>query len=434
MNYTQALDYLYSQLPMFQRVGQAAYKADLSNTIALCKALGNPEKKFKAIHIAGTNGKGSTSHFLAAILHYSGYKTGLFTSPHYIDFRERIKINGKMISKGTVTEFVAKNKVNFKQIQPSFFEMSAGLAFEHFANEKVDIAVIETGMGGRLDSTNVVQPDLCVITNIGFDHTQFLGDTLPKIAGEKAGIIKKGIPVVIGESQYETDPVFIDTAHKKNSPIYFADKLLHVQYSHKEFGRVPAMKIEVQNEDNSSIRLASGLIGDYQLKNILTVLQTVNVLRKQGYDIPKRALRLGIRNVIAKTKMMGRWQILNQQPLTICDSAHNEHGLRHVVEQLQSTPHKQLHIVLGVVSDKDIEGILKILPKKAKYYFCKSSVTRALSSEELQAKAKKHGLKGEHYPDVPSAWKAAQRLPKIGDLIFIGGSTFTVADALATKL
>lgn len=434
MNYTQALDYLYSQLPMFQRIGQAAYKADLSNTIALCKALGNPEKKFKAIHIAGTNGKGSTSHFLAAILRYAGYKTGLFTSPHYIDFRERIKVNGKMISKGAVTRFVQQNKVNFEQIQPSFFEMSAGLAFEHFANEKVDVAVIETGMGGRLDSTNVVHPDLCVITNIGFDHMQFLGNTLEKIAGEKAGIIKKGIPVVIGESLYETDPVFIDTAKKKNSSIYFADQLLNVTYSHKEFGKKPTMRVEIQREDNSSLRLVSDLTGDYQLKNILTVLQATNVLKEQGYNIPNRALRSGIRNVITKTKMLGRWQTLSHEPLTICDSAHNEHGLKYAIEQLKNTPHKKLHIVLGVVSDKDIEGVLSIMPKEATYYFCKSTVPRALPAEELKKKARKYRLQGDHYPNVLSAWEAAKKATKIGDLIFIGGSTFTVADALAAKV
>lgn len=434
MNYTQALDYLFSQLPMFQRVGQAAYKANLSNTITLCKALGNPERKFKAIHIAGTNGKGSTSHFLAAILQYSGYKTGLFTSPHYIDFRERIKINGRMIGKGTVTNFVAQNKVNFEQIQPSFFEMSAGLAFEHFANEKVDIAVIETGMGGRLDSTNVVHPHLCVITNIGFDHTQFLGDTLEKIAGEKAGIIKKGVSVVIGESHEETDKVFTTTANEKSSPIYFADKLLKVDQSAHVFGKHPLLKVKVKAGNKTRGQFNSGLTGDYQLKNILTVLQSVEILRQQGYKIPERAVKLGLRNVVQKTKMLGRWQILNHEPLTICDSAHNEHGLQYVIQQLKNTPHNKLHMVLGVVSDKDIEGILKILPREAEYYFCKSSVPRALDAEQLKVKAGRHGLKGNHYPTVSAAYEAAQSATNNGDLVFIGGSTFTVADALATKV
>ncbi len=433
MNYTQALDYLYSQLPMFQRIGQAAYKADLNNTIALCKALGNPEKKFRAIHIAGTNGKGSTSHYLASILQYAGYKTGLFTSPHYIDFRERIKVNGKMIGKGTVTQFVQQNKASFERIQPSFFEMSAGLAFKHFANKKVDVAVIETGMGGRLDSTNVIHPDLCVITNIGFDHTQFLGDTLEKIAGEKAGIIKKGIPAVIGESHEETDMVFVNTAKEKNAPIYFADKLLKVEHSEKESGKYPVLRVQI-SKGKKSTGLSSGLVGDYQLKNLLTVLQAVEILREMGYKIPDRALKLGIRNVVSKTKMLGRWQILNHEPLTICDSAHNEHGLKYVIEQLRNTPHKKLHIVLGVVSDKDIEGVLSIMPKEADYYFCKPTVPRALPAEELQNKAQKYSLKGNHYPTVNDAVVAVNKSAQKGDLIFIGGSTFTVADALATKL
>lgn len=430
MNYQQALDYLYSQLPMFQRIGQAAYKADLSNTIALCKALGNPEKGFKSIHVAGTNGKGSVSHFLAAIFQAAGYKTGLFTSPHYLDFRERIKVNGQMIDEQEVANFVSFNILMFEKIKPSFFEMSAGLAFKYFESEKVDIAIIETGMGGRLDSTNVVIPELSIITNIGKDHIQFLGDTLEKIAGEKAGIIKQGIPVVIGESQEETDKVFTQKAKSLGCDIRFANRHYDITKTSEE---TDTMRLVVSAMDNSGgmlDNLVLGLVGDYQLKNIATVLQSVEVLRGIGYELGEAEVRVGLEKVVESTGMQGRWQVLGRNPLTICDAAHNSHGLKYVMDQLKHTPHQKLHMVFGTVNDKDVTDILDLLPTEATYYLCKATVPRALGEEELKIMAEAKDLESLAYPDVKSAWIAAKKNASENDLIFIGGSTFVVADAL----
>ncbi|CAN5315212.1 folylpolyglutamate synthase/dihydrofolate synthase family protein [soil metagenome] len=428
MNYQQTLDYLFSQLPMFQRIGSAAYKADLNNTIAICNLLGNPENKFKSIHVGGTNGKGSTSHMLASIFQSAGLKVGLYTSPHLKDFRERIKINGELIPQQYVIDFVEKYKHNFEQIQPSFFEMTVGLALDYFANGKVDIAVIEVGLGGRLDSTNVITPEVSIITNISLDHTALLGNTIQKIAKEKAGIIKKGVPVIIGESQVGAKHIFEDKAKEKNTSIVFADE----QFTSKNIqqqNQFLKMDIEKDGEviyDN----VASQLLGLYQQKNIATVLSAIEILNKKGYAITEEIIRSGIKTVISQTGLLGRWQILSEQPLVIVDTAHNEAGVAEMLSQLKLTPHKQLHFVLGMVSDKDITKILSMLPNDAIYYFCKANIPRALPAYELAEQANKFGLKGEVYACVMDAYMAAKENALENDLVFIGGSTFTVAEVV----
>ncbi len=406
MNYSQTLNYLFLQLPMFHRIGKAAYKADLNNIISLCNTLGNPQKNFKSIHIAGTNGKGSTSHLLASVLQESGYKTGLFTSPHLKDFRERIRINGKMISEKEVIFFVEKMKNNFQQIKPSFFEMTTALAFEFFAKEKVDIAVIEVGMGGRLDSTNIITPIVSVITNISCDHSQFLGDTLEKIAIEKAGIIKLKVPVIVGETQKETANVFLEKAKEKSTEIFFADKLIKKHF------------------------FQTSLNGNYQQKNMKTVLQAIRILKNSGYKISEKNIFSGFLKVIENTGLMGRWQILSKSPLIICDVAHNEAGIKEIVQQISEIPHKKLHFVFGTVKDKNHDGILKLLLKNAIYYFCSPDIPRGLNADELKVKAEKFQLKGEKYSSVINAFHSAQSHAKKDDLIFIGGSTFIVAEIL----
>lgn len=406
MNYPQTIDYLFSQLPMFHRIGQAAYKANLDNIIALSGLLGNPQDTFSSIHIAGTNGKGSTSHLLASVLQESGYRTGLFTSPHLRDFRERIRINGKMIPEAEVVSFVEKMKNEFQSIQPSFFEMTTALAFDYFAKNKVDIAVLETGMGGRLDSTNIITPVISVITNISTDHTQFLGHTLEKIASEKAGIIKAGVPVVIGETQKETEPVFREKANETGSEIFFAGQLI------KEHPYQTSLK------------------GNYQKKNMKTALQAIAVLQNKGFRITEDNIRSGFLKVVENTGLMGRWQKLSDAPLTICDAGHNKDGIKEVVKQLSETPHKKLHFVLGMVSDKDHDEILELLPREAVYYFCKPDIPRGLEVNELKTKAEKFGLKGEKYPSVMDAFRAAQKNAGKDDLVFAGGSTFVVAEVV----
>ena len=431
MNYQQTLDYLFSQLPMFQRIGSAAYKADLDNTIALCKLLGNPENKFRSIHVAGTNGKGSTSHMLASVLQAGGLKVGLYTSPHLKDFRERIKINGEMIPEKNVIDFVADHKTEFEKIQLSFFEMTVGLAFDYFANEKVDIAVIEVGLGGRLDSTNVIMPLVSVITNISFDHVALLGNTLEKIAAEKAGIIKENIPVVIGETVAETKPVFIEKAKRHHAPIVFAEEVYNAtNIRHTHAGK---LRLLMDIEQEGSIRFAaleSELPGLYQQKNIPTVLATLEELNRQGFVLTESIIRDGIKNTIKNTGLLGRWQVLSENPLTIADTGHNEAGIKEVLKQISLTPHQQLHVVLGMVNDKDISTVLKMLPQNASYYFCKAQIPRALAAEELAAKAKEAGLNGEVYPSVAEALAAATQQAKQNDLVFIGGSTFTVAEVV----
>jgi len=431
MTYKQTLAYLFSQLPMFHRIGAAAYKADLGNTIELCNILGNPEKGFKCIHIAGTNGKGSTSHFLASVLQESGYKTGLFTSPHLKDFRERIRINGHMISKSDVTTFVDKHKSDFNSIQPSFFEWTFALAAWYFAKEKVDIAVFETGMGGRLDSTNVVTPIISVITNIGLDHTQFLGSTLADIATEKAGIIKPGIPVVIGETNPETAAVFNSFCEKLNAEIAYADQQIVLDQSHYTRHFPPLLNADFNSVHQANIyKLTSPLSGKYQVKNLATVLCTLEILQQSGMHFLKEKIASGIRRVIKNTGLMGRWQTISRHPLTIADIGHNPDGIREVLEQIELTPHDKLHFVLGVVNDKDVRSMLGRLPKDATYYYCKADIPRGLDAGELAKLAGELALKGNIYPSVADALKAAQQAAGTNDLVIVGGSAFVVAEVV----
>jgi dihydrofolate synthase/folylpolyglutamate synthase len=429
MNYKETIEYLFTRLPMFQRIGSAAYKANLDNTIAICKLLGNPEKKFTSIHIAGTNGKGSTSHMLASILQEAGYKTALYTSPHLKDFRERIRIDGIMIPEEEVVTFVQRYKSNFERIEPSFFEMTVGLAFEYFAAQKVDVAVIETGLGGRLDSTNVIEPLLSVITNISLDHVALLGDTIEKIATEKAGIIKPKVPVIIGESDPLTIPVFKKKAEENGAEILFADQLYKV--SSAKLLAEPELKLVLDIDKNGRAylpALESLLPGIYQRKNICTVLCAAEKLGERGFTIKEEHIREGIRNTIKNTGLLGRWQVLSRNPLTIADTGHNEAGIRQVLEQISITPHERLHFVLGMVNDKDITKILKMLPQDAEYYFCQATIPRALDFGLLAKQAGEVGLRGLSYSSVPEALKAAQRNAGVRDLVFVGGSTFTVAE------
>ena len=432
VNYSETLKYMYDQLPMFHRVGSAAYKANLDNTIAICDLLGNPQGKFKSVHVAGTNGKGSTSHMIASVLQSAGYKVGLYTSPHLKDFRERIRINGKMIPQKNVVDFVSNYKKDFDHIKPSFFEMTVGLAFDFFAQQKVDIAVIEVGLGGRLDSTNVITPLLSVITNISFDHQNLLGDTLQKIAAEKAGIIKPGIPVVVGETQKEVKEIFSDKAKDCGSEIYFADhyyKLKNARQENKS-GKL-YLKTDVYRRSTLVIKdLAGELGGLYQLKNIATVLMAIDVLNAEGDAITTAHLKKGIAKVISQTGLLGRWQVLNKKPLTIADTGHNEAGIKQVLKQIKLTPHKKLHVVLGMVNDKDLSKVLKLFPKTADYYFCKPNIPRGLAEAELQMQALKFGLKGKAYSSVKKALKSARAAAIAKDFVFIGGSTFVVAEVV----
>ena len=431
MNYNQNLAYLFQQLPMFHRIGAAAYKADLSNTKALCKILGNPENKFKSIHIAGTNGKGSTSHFLSSVLQESGFKTGLFTSPHLKDFRERIKINGKMISKKDVSYFVDQHQDDFQSIQPSFFEWTFALAAWYFAKEHVDIAIIETGMGGRLDSTNVITPVVSVITNIGLDHTQFLGTTLNAIAGEKAGIIKRGIPVVIGETDFETAPVFKEYSKKNHSEITFADEQIKLKKSAVTRHSPSLLKAEYKSSVTAnSYMLLSPLSGKYQLKNLATTLCTIEKIQQAGFKIGQENIVLGIRKVVKNTGLMGRWQTISRIPLTIADIGHNPDGINEVLEQIAITPHRKLHFVIGTVNDKDVKTMLSKLPEVARYYFCKADIPRGLDAGELAQLANTYSLKGVAYGSVKEALNAATIAAGPNDLILVGGSTFVVAEVV----
>ena len=402
MNYQQTLDWMFAQLPMFQREGKTAFKKDLTNTLAFSKKLHFPEKKFKTIHVGGTNGKGSTSHMLASILQEAGYKVGLYTSPHLKSFTERIRINGKEIQQEKVVDFIAENKSFLEKQKLSFFEMTVGLAFDYFAEEKVDIAVIEVGLGGRLDSTNIIIPEVSVITNIGLDHTQFLGETLSEIAFEKAGIIKENIPIIIGERQKEIENVFIEKAKETNSQIFFA------------------------SDDESNYK--TDLLGDYQKNNTKTAVAAIKQLK--GVKISDKNIQNGLLRVVKNTNLLGRWQILQQNPTIICDTAHNKEGLRYVLHQLQKEEYKQLHIVLGVVNDKKLEDILPMFPKKAIYYFCKPAIPRGLSEETLQQVASQFHLIGDSFSSVNQATKKALLSAEKEDLIYIGGSTFVVAEII----
>lgn len=431
MNYQQTTDYLFSQVPMFQNIGGTAYNAKLDNTIAICKRLGNPEQKFKSIHLAGTNGKGSTSHYIASILQSAGLKVGLYTSPHLKDFRERIKINGEMVSEQKVVAFVAKHKSYFEEIKLSFFEMTVALAFDYFAEQQVDIALIETGLGGRLDSTNVIQPICSVITNISMDHASFLGDTLEQIAGEKAGIIKKNTPIIIGETQEDIKSIFTEKANELNAPITFADMQWQVQIIKSKERSQQFLTFDIAKK-KSKIKhhLQSELLGFYQKKNIATVLSVIDLLNEKGCAISEKHICGGVKTVVSQTGLLGRWQVLSQAPLVIADAGHNEAGIKAIVRQINKTPHKKLHFVLGVVNDKDIDSILSLLPKCGTYYFCKSNIKRALAAEELQIKANAKELEGNAYTSVKDALKAAKNNAEANDLVFIGGSAFTVAEAI----
>ncbi len=428
MNYSQTVAYLYSRLPMFTRVGASAFKKDLDNTVALCNALDNPQTKYKTIHIGGTNGKGSTSHMLAAILQKAGYKTGLYTSPHLKDFRERIRVNGKMVTKSFVTNFVKQQKQLINQIEPSFFEVTVGMAFSYFEQEQVEVAVIEVGLGGRLDSTNIINPDLSVITNISLDHTNMLGNTFGEIAFEKAGIIKPNIPAVIGERHPETDSVFIKKAKEQNAALLFAEDNLKVANVSKQS---TTLKLDIIQQNTPLLEtLHLDLTGTYQLKNIVTVIEAVQELRKIGYHIADEAIYQALENVKKLTGLQGRWQTLAKNPLVICDTGHNKAGITEVVQNINQTPHENLHLVIGMVKDKDISAVLALLPKDATYYFCQPQLERALPAKELAEQATSHQLKGKTFNSVAEALAAAKTNASSNDLIFVGGSTFVVAEIL----
>ncbi|MDD3739773.1 MAG: bifunctional folylpolyglutamate synthase/dihydrofolate synthase [Bacteroidales bacterium] len=428
MNYEEVLDFMFKSLPMYQRIGQAAYKANLDNTLALDKHFNYPHKTFKTIHIAGTNGKGSVSHSLASILQEAGYKTGLYTSPHLVDYRERIRVNGQMISKQYVTDFINNNIGIINKIKPSFFEMSVALAFDYFRFYNVDVAVVEVGLGGRLDSTNIISPELSIITNIGYDHTQFLGDSLEKISGEKAGIIKPKTPVVIGETQNETKPIFMQTANRQNSDIYFADSEIFVQLLNNDntIGYYSVTKKGTNKE------IKFDLFGLYQEKNLTTVIKSVEVLKTIEFNINEISFLEGLINVKKNTGLRGRWEILTQQPLTICDTGHNQEGLSFVIKQLLAQQFKKLHMVIGFVNDKNITKILSLFPTNAQYYFTQASVPRAMPAIELQKEALNYNLYGDYYEDVFTAFKSAKDNSDENDVIFVGGSTFIVGDLISS--
>ena len=425
MSYDETVTYLFNCAPPFQQIGGAGYKEGLSTTITLDNHLGNPHRKFRTIHIAGTNGKGSTSHTLAAILMECGYKVGLYTSPHLIDFRERIKVNGVMASEEYVIEFVKKHKNFFEPLQPSFFELTTAMAFNYFAEQKVDVAIIEVGLGGRLDCTNIITPELSVITNISPDHTQFLGNTLAAIASEKAGIIKQGIPVVIGETAPETKPVFTERAKEVGAEIIFAEE---------EQLLISATPTTTGYEYHTGIfgTIDGELAGSYQIKNCNTLLSALKQLQKKGFAITADSVRKGFTNVCTLTGFMGRWQKIAESPRTICDAGHNIGGIRYIVEQLSKEKYETLRIVFGMVSDKDITTILGMMPPNALYYFTQASIKRAMPAKELQEKALSFGLKGSCYPTVKEALQKAREESCNNDFIFIGGSCFIVADLLAS--
>ncbi|WP_417620048.1 bifunctional folylpolyglutamate synthase/dihydrofolate synthase [Oceanihabitans sediminis] len=405
MTYLDTVNWMFSQLPMYQQQGKKAYKKDLGNTKLLAKHLKNPETSFKSIHVAGTNGKGSTSHMLASVLQEAGYKVGLYTSPHLKDFRERIKIKGKEVSKEFVVDFIKMNKAFLETNTLSFFEMTVGMAFEYFATQKVDIAIIEVGLGGRLDSTNIIAPEVSVITNIGLDHTQFLGNSLKAIAAEKGGIIKPNIPVVIGETQEETTAVFNIIAAEVHSEILYADQLITESYT-------------------------SDLIGSYQEKNIKTVLQTIKVLQSNNWKITDNNIKNGLLEVVKNTGLKGRWQVLQESPKVICDTAHNLEGLTYTMKQLQQEDYNKLYIVFGVVNDKDLDGIIDVLPKAANYLFCKPNIPRGKDASELLVYFKERGFEGAYYESVNEAYNAAKNQANKEDVIYVGGSTFVVAEII----
>ena len=403
MNYQETLDYLFSRLPMYQRTGAAAYKADIGNIVAASKYLGNPHTQFKSIHIAGTNGKGSTAHMLTSVLQEAGHKVGLYTSPHLKDFRERIKVNGKMITEQEVVGFVKESKTIFEEMELSFFEFTVAMAFDYFAKEKVDIAIIETGLGGRLDSTNIIKPELSIITNIGIDHTNLLGNTIEKIAAEKAGIIKENTPIIIGRKQKETNTIFQNIAKEKNA---------HLIYTNPQQNYVTDLK------------------GEYQKENINTTIAAIEQLLEQGWVINRSNIEQGLLKTITNTQLLGRWQTLSKSPDIICDTGHNEDGIKQISKQLKNTKFEQLHFVFGTVNDKNLDSILSHLPKNACYYFCQADIARAMNAQELKNKGKVFNLNGDAFTSVKQALNNAKECANKDDLIFIGGSTFVVAEVL----
>lgn len=426
MNYQETLNYLYAQLPMFHRIGAAALKNNLDNTIALDNYFEHPHKSYKTIHVGGTNGKGSVSHLLASMFQQAGFKTGLYTSPHLKDFRERIRINGEMIQEESVTvfieDFLRLNKT--PKIEPSFFELTMSMAFDYFRKEKVDIAIVEVGLGGRLDSTNIITPEISVITNISFDHVNILGDTLEKIAAEKAGIIKENIPVVIGETQSETEQVFINTAKSKNSEIRFADQEYLVENLNNGHFNVFSAKTKTTKEIELDLK------GCYQQKNLATVLLTVDVLNEKGFNLSEEIVNEALKSAAKNTGLLGRWQQIGENPRIICDTGHNEGGITLVTQQLRNEKYEHLHIVFGMVNDKEIDKVLALLPKSATYYFTRASIERALDENELMLKASKYNLVGKSYSSTQKALEAAKENASTNDLIFVGGSTFIVAEVI----
>lgn len=428
MNYNETLNWMFNKLPMYQRIGAAAYKADLNNTIDILNYLDNPQNSFKSVHIAGTNGKGSVSHSLASVFQEAGYKTGLYTSPHLRDFRERIRINGSMISEEEVVKFIDEHKKKLEELELSFFEMTVAMAFDYFRKEKVDIAIIEVGMGGRLDSTNVIMPELSVITNISLDHVKFLGENERAIAAEKAGIIKKETAVVIGETQEESKDVFIQKAEENNSEIYFADKIIHCEK--QDVYSIDYQIFNILKNNQLYLKdLKFPLLGNYQKKNLATIICSLDILRDK-FKIEDTHIYEGLSNLVKSTGLMGRWQILCRQPLVVADTGHNVAGINEIINQLSETKYSNLHFVLSVVNDKDIEGILQLLPKEAEYYFCKADIPRGLDAGILAEKANSCGLKGSVYNSVTEAYKSALGNAKDDDLVFVGGSNFTVAEVI----
>ena len=427
MNYVETLEYLYSKLPMYSRIGAAAYRADLVNTIKLCDFLGKPQDKFKSVHIAGTNGKGSTSHMLAAIFQRAGYKTGLYTSPHLKDFRERIRVNGEMIREEFVVDFVQRIRPLSEEIDPSFFEVTVGMAFDYFAQEKVDIAIVEVGLGGRLDSTNVITPELSVITQIGYDHMNMLGNTLPEIAAEKAGIIKEGIPVVVGETHPETASVFEEKAFRMNAPLSFADQRRFVydwKYTHHHL--IAEVTNSPVSEEKEFYEL--DLSGIYQIRNLVTVLEAVHILQGKGWKLEPAILHQALKQVKRLTGLHGRWEVIQEHPTIALDVAHNEDGMRQLLRQIELTDQEDLHIVIGMVKDKEISKVLELLPRHAHYYFTKAQIPRALPENELAAAAAAYGLQGIPYSTVMEGLRAAKAHARPKDLIVVCGSVFVVGE------
>ncbi|MDR3181065.1 MAG: bifunctional folylpolyglutamate synthase/dihydrofolate synthase [Prevotellaceae bacterium] len=435
MGYAEVTAFLFDNLPMYQKVGKVAYKPDLDTALAFDAYFKSPHRHYKSIHVAGTNGKGSVSHMLASVLQSAGYKVGLYTSPHLKDFRERIRVNGTPISEEEVVHFVSKHEAEIKALHPSFFEMASALAFEHFARQRVNIAVIETGMGGRLDATNIITPELSVITNIGMDHAEHLGDTLEAIAGEKAGIIKQEVPVLVGEWRRETAPVFERTARERHAALYYADHLLRVLHA-EERGRLQHFSL-VADGNLFPFEADIDLKGHYQQVNIVTALAAINLLsgrfskiKRRMLSIPDDALAHGLSHVAAQTGLRGRWEIIGERPLVICDTGHNAHGFKETMPQLQSLAYRRLHFVFGVVQDKDIDSILPLLPVDAYYYFTQADLPRAMDARQLAERCIAYGLQGQVVQTVPNALKVARGNAFPDDVIFVGGSTFVVAEAL----